>query len=111
MLKLERADILIYMIYIISARIILEICEDLKSIIWDACEDFINLIQCYFIDLYFIEVITVQLLKELKDYTNIFLKENAAKLLNNIYVKHAISIKKDKKILYRLIYFLSINKL
>ncbi len=33
MLKLKRADISIYAIYIISARIILEICEDLKSII------------------------------------------------------------------------------
>jgi len=53
----------------------------------------------------------VQLLKELKDYTNIFSEENTAKLLNNIYIEHAILIKKGKKILYRLIYFLSVNKL
>ncbi len=33
MLKLKRANIPIYTIYIISARIILEICEDLESII------------------------------------------------------------------------------
>jgi len=53
----------------------------------------------------------VQLLKELEDYTNIFLEENTAKLSNNIYIKHAILIEKDKKMLYRLIYFLFINKL
>ncbi len=53
----------------------------------------------------------MQLLKEFKDDINIFLEENAVKLFNNIYIKHAISIKKDKKILYRFIYFLSINKL
>ena len=53
----------------------------------------------------------MQLLKELKDYTDIFLKENAAKLPDNMCVKHAILIKKGKKILYRLIYFLFINKL
>jgi len=50
-------------------------------------------------------------LKELKDYINIFLEENAAKLFDNIYVKHVILIKKDKKILYKSIYFLSANKL
>ncbi len=56
-------------------------------------------------------MITVQLLKELKDYTNIFLKKNTAKLSDNIYIKYTIFIKKNKKILYRLIYFLFINKL
>jgi len=56
-------------------------------------------------------VITVQLLKELEDYTDIFLEENAAKLSDNIYIKHTILIKKDKKMLYRLIYFLFVNKL
>jgi len=56
-------------------------------------------------------VITVQLLKELKDYANIFSEENTVKLLDNIYIEHTILIKKDKKILYKLIYFLSINKL
>jgi len=44
MLKLKRADISIYVIYIISVRIILKICEDLESIIWDICEDSANLI-------------------------------------------------------------------
>ena len=53
----------------------------------------------------------MQLLKELKDYINIFLKENTAKLSNNTYIKHAILIKKDKKILYKFIYFLFVNKL
>ncbi len=53
----------------------------------------------------------MQLLKELKDYINIFLKENTAKLFNNTCVKHAILIKKDKKILYEFIYFLFTNKL
>ncbi len=53
----------------------------------------------------------MQLLKELEDYTDIFLEENAAKLSDNIYIKHTILIKKDKKMLYRLIYFLFVNKL
>ena len=53
----------------------------------------------------------MQLLKELKDYIDIFLEENTAKLFDNMRVKHAILIKKDKKMLYRLIYFLFINKL
>ncbi len=56
-------------------------------------------------------MITVQLLKELEDYINIFSEENTAKLSNNTRVKHAILIKKDKKMLYKLIYFLSANKL
>ncbi len=77
----------------------------------DIYENFINLVQHYFIDLYFTEVITVQLSKELKDYANIFLEKNTAKLSDNIYIKHTILIKKDKKILYRSIYFLSANKL
>ncbi len=47
------------MIYIISARIILETCEDLKSIMWDIYKDSANLVQCYFIDLYFIKVIAI----------------------------------------------------
>ncbi len=33
------------------------------------------------------------------------------KLSDNMCIKHTISIKKDKKILYGLIYFLSVNKL
>ncbi len=53
----------------------------------------------------------MQLLKELKDYIDIFLEENTAKLFDNMRVKHAILIKKDKKILYELIYFLFANKL
>jgi len=44
MLKLKRADALIYVIYIISARIISETCEDLESIMRDTCEDSINLV-------------------------------------------------------------------
>ncbi len=53
----------------------------------------------------------MQLLKELKNYINIFSEENAAKLSNNTCVKHVILIKKDKKILYKLIYFLFVNEL
>ncbi len=56
-------------------------------------------------------MIIIQLLKELKDYINIFSEENIAKLSNNTRVKHTILIKKDKKILYGLIYFLSVNEL
>ncbi len=59
MLKLKKIDISIYVIYIISARIILEICEDLKSIMRDIYKDSINSVQHYFIDLHFIEVITM----------------------------------------------------
>ncbi len=53
----------------------------------------------------------MQLLKELEDYIDVFLEENIAKLFNNTRIKHIILIKKDKKILYKLIYFLFINKL
>ncbi len=53
----------------------------------------------------------MQLLKELENYINIFLEKNTAKLFDNMCVKHAILIKKDKKILYRFIYFLFTNKL
>ncbi len=77
----------------------------------DIYKDSSNLVQHYFIDLYFIEVIIIQLLKELKNYIDVFSEENTAKLFNNTRVKHAILIKKDKKILYELIYFLFINKL
>jgi hypothetical protein len=53
----------------------------------------------------------VQLLKEYKDYTDVFLEENTLKLLNFTRVEHTISIEKDKKVLFSPIYSLLANKL
>jgi hypothetical protein len=56
-------------------------------------------------------VAEVQLLKEYKDYADVFLEKNALKLSNSTRVKHAISIEKDKKVLFSSIYSLLANKL
>jgi hypothetical protein len=53
----------------------------------------------------------MQLLKEYKDYIDVFLEKNVLKLLNSTRVKHTISIEKDKKILFSSIYSLLANKL
>jgi hypothetical protein len=58
-----------------------------------------------------IEVAEVQLLKEYKNYTDVFLKKNALKLPNFTRVKHAISIEENKKVLFSSIYSLLANKL
>jgi hypothetical protein len=58
-----------------------------------------------------IEVAKVQLLKEYKDYADVFLEENALKLPDSTRVKYAISIEKDKKVLFSSIYSLLANEL
>jgi hypothetical protein len=58
-----------------------------------------------------IEVAEVQLLKEYKDYTDVFLKKNTLKLPDSTRVKHTIPIEKGKKVLFSSIYSLLANKL
>jgi hypothetical protein len=70
-----------------------------------------NSLQDDCLELNSIEVAKIQLLKEYKNYTDVFLKKNALKLPNFTRVKHAISIKKDKKVLFSSIYSLLANKL
>jgi hypothetical protein len=53
----------------------------------------------------------MQLLKEYKDYADVFLEKNALKLPNSTRIEHTISIEKDKKVLFSPIYSLLANKL
>jgi hypothetical protein len=55
----------------------------------------------------------VQLLKEYKDYTDVFLEKNALKLPDFTRVEHAISIEEGKRVLFSSIYSLlaSVRKL
>jgi hypothetical protein len=58
-----------------------------------------------------IEVAKVQLLKEYKNYTDIFLEENILKLPDFTRVEYTISIEKGKEVLFSSIYSLLANKL
>jgi hypothetical protein len=58
-----------------------------------------------------IEVAEVQLLKEYEDYADVFSEENALKLPDFTRVEHAISIEKDKEVLFSPIYPLLANEL
>jgi hypothetical protein len=58
-----------------------------------------------------IEVAEMQLLKEYKDYIDVFLKKNILKLPDFTRVEHTISIEKGKEILFSFIYSLLTNKL
>jgi hypothetical protein len=58
-----------------------------------------------------IEVAEVQLLKEYKNYADVFLEENALKLPDSMRVKHAIPIEEGKEVLFSSIYSLLANKL
>jgi hypothetical protein len=53
----------------------------------------------------------MQLLKEYKDYIDVFLKENILKLSNFTRVEYTILIEKDKEMLFSSIYSLLTNKL
>ena len=89
MFELKRADILIYVVY-------------LNSVLF---------IQNAGIELYSTEVIKIQLLKEYKDYVNMFSEEKTDKMSNFVHIEHLIFIEKGKNVLFESIYSLSINKL
>ena len=89
MFKLKRADTLIYMMYLNS----------------------ISLIQNADIELYSTEAVKIQLLKEYKDYTDVFSEEKTDKMPNFVHIKHLIFIKKGKNVSFRSIYSLSANEL
>lgn len=59
---------------------------------------------------YFINVVET-LLKEYKNYINVFLEEKAMILLESTRVMYAIPVKENKKVPYGPIYPLSVNKL
>ena len=71
----------------------------------------INFTENACINLYFINVIKLQLLKKYKDYADMFSKKKTIKFLDLTRVKYAIFIVKDVEVLYKLIYKLSKNKL
>jgi hypothetical protein len=58
-----------------------------------------------------IEVAKMQLLKEYKNYADVFLEKNTLKLPDSTRVEHAIPIEEGKKVLFSSIYSLSANKL
>ena len=89
MFKLRRVDALIYTVYLNS----------------------VPLIQNAGIELYSTEVIKIQLLKKYKDYTNVFSEEKTDKMPDFVYIEHLIFIKKDKNVLFKSIYSLSVNEL
>ena len=89
MFKLERADILIYVMYLNSA----------------------SFMQNAGIELYSTEAVEIQLLKEYEDYANVFSEEEADKMSDFMCVEYLIPIKKDKNVLFESIYLLSANEL
>ena len=89
MFKLKRADTLIYVMYLNSV-----------SFIWNAG-----------IELYFTEAVKIQLLKEYKDYANVFSEKKANKMSDFMCIEHLIFIKKDKNVLFESIYSFSMNEL
>ena len=89
MFKLKRADALIYAVYLNS----------------------VSFMQNAGIELYSTEVVKIQLLKEYKDYVNVFSEKKTDKMSNFVYIEYLIFIKKDKNVLFRPIYPLSVNEL
>ena len=65
----------------------------------------------YYIALYTINIDKINLFTEYENYTNIFSKAEAARFLDLIRVKYLILIKKEKKVLFGLIYKLFANNL
>ena len=63
------------------------------------------------IELYSTEAVKIQLLKKYKDYADVFSEKKADKMSNFVYVEHLIFIEKDKNVLFRSIYSLSVNEL
>ena len=89
MFELKRADALIYAVYLNS----------------------MPFMQNAGIELYSIEVIKIQLSKEYKDYTDVFSEKETDKMSDFVHIEHLILIKKDKNVLFRSIYSLSMNEL
>ena len=63
------------------------------------------------IELYSTEVIKIQLLKEYKDYANMFSEEKTDKMSDFVHIEHLILIKKGKDVLFESIYSFSANEL
>ena len=63
------------------------------------------------IELYSTETVKIQLLKEYKDYANMFSEKKTDKISNFVYIEYLIFIEKDKNVLFRSIYSLSVNEL
>ena len=63
------------------------------------------------IELYSTEVIKIQLLKEYKDYADVFSEEEADKMPDFMHIEHLIFIEEGKNILFEPIYSLSANEL
>ena len=87
--KLERADALIYVIYLNSV-----------PFMWNVS-----------IELYSTEAVKIQLLKKYKDYADVFSEKKTDKMSDFMYIEHLIFIKKGKDILFKSIYSLSMNEL
>ena len=56
-------------------------------------------------------MIKIQLLKEYKDYVNVFSEEEADKMSDFVYVEHLIFIEEGKDVLFESIYSFSANEL
>ena len=65
----------------------------------------------YYIVLYTVNTSKINLSVEYENYINVFSEAEAARFLNLIRVKYLILIKKEKKVLFELIYKLFANKL
>ena len=89
MFKLKRADTSIYAVYLNS----------------------VPFIQNAGIELYSTEAVKIQLLKEYKDYTDVFSEEKTDKMPDFVHIEHLIFIKKDKDVSFKSIYLLSVNEL
>ena len=89
MFELERADILIYVMYLNP----------------------VSPMQNAGIELYSTEVIKIQLLKEYKDYADVFLKMETDKMPDFVHIEHLISIEEGKNVPFKSIYPLSANEL
>ena len=63
------------------------------------------------IELYSTEAVKIQLLKEYKDYINVFSEEETDKMSNFVHIEYLIFIEKDKNVLFESIYSLSVNEL
>ena len=65
----------------------------------------------YYIALYIISTSKINLPAEYENYTDVFSEAEVTRFLDLIRVKYLILIKKEKKVLFGLIYKLSANKL
>ena len=89
MFKLKRADTSIYVMYLNS----------------------VSFMQNVSIELYSTEAVKIQLLKEYKDYVNVFSEKKTDKISEFVCIEYLIFIKKDKNVSFESIYSFSANKL